>query len=140
MFSQEVADATAGGEFHGASEEDILSRIESGRSISSVANDFAVNRSTLWRWLEADPQRSARAREARQVSAEVWDDKAVTEINAAADPFALAKAKEIAYHYRWRASKIAPKVYGDKIEHEHKGGLDVVHRVELVAPSTVTPE
>lgn len=51
---------------------------------------------------------------------------ALDEIRAASDPFALAKAREVASHLRWRASKIAPTDYGDKIEHEHKGGVTLV--------------
>ena len=94
----------------------MIARIEGGKSISQVASDFSVSRSTLWRWLESDPQRSARAREARQSSAESWDDKAERTLSDAGEPFELARARELAQHYRWRASKIAPKVYGDKLD------------------------
>ena len=28
----------------------------------------------------------------------------------------LAKARELAHHYRWRAAKIAPREYGDRVQ------------------------
>ena len=36
-------------------------------------------------------------------------------IAAAKDALALGKARELAHHYRWRASKIAPRDYGDRM-------------------------
>jgi hypothetical protein len=42
----------------------------------------------------------------------------------ASDAFELAKAKELAHHYRWRASKIAPKLYGDRLQVEGKFTVD----------------
>ena len=57
-------------------------------------------------------------------TAELWDQVAVEGIERATDTFELAKAKEIAHHYRWRASKIAPKLYGDKQSVEGKFTVD----------------
>jgi hypothetical protein len=57
-------------------------------------------------------------------TAEYWDQVAVDGIAQAGDPFELAKAKELAHHYRWRASKIAPKLYGDKQSVEGKFTVD----------------
>lgn len=110
-------------EFNGLSLESIADLIEGGLSISQVAATVGKPRSSLWNWIEADPVRSVRAREARSVSAERWDDLSVAVIEDAGDPFALAKAKELAHHYRWRASKIAPAIYGDKVEQKHTGSI-----------------
>lgn len=105
-------------EFRGTSEDDIIHRIAVGGSISKIAEEFAVHRSVLWKWLEADEKRSARAKEAREHAAEAFDDQAERGIADAFDPFELAKAKERAHHLRWRASKIAPKRYGEKLQVE----------------------
>ena len=48
------------------------------------------------------------------MAARVWDDRAEAVLRDASDLFELAKAKELAHHYRWRASKIAPRDYGDR--------------------------
>lgn len=108
-------------EFYGLSEEDVIQDIENGKTLSQIADECGKNRSMLSRWLGADEQRSVRAREARELSAQAHEERAEDEIRAAGDPFALSKAKELAHHYRWRASKIAPKQYGDKLETTHKG-------------------
>ena len=104
------------GEFRGLSEEDIIARIESGESIAQIAAGIDCNRAMLWRWIEADEERSARCARARQRAAAAWDEMAEAGISNAKDPFELSQAKEMAHHYRWRASKIAPKVYGEKLE------------------------
>lgn len=113
-----AANSTSGkslpNEFCGVSEDQILLRIEGGESISCIAASLGKNRSVLWRWLQSDEQRSARAKASREVSAQAYDELAEKVIREAADVFELSRAKEIAHHYRWRASKIAPKVYGDR--------------------------
>lgn len=85
------------------------------KTLTAIAQDLGVSIGTLLTWVEAVPERSARAREARMRTARIWDEKATKVIEDAKDPFELSKAKELAHHYRWRASKIAPRDYGDKV-------------------------
>jgi len=117
-------------------EEDILARIEAGEMLGHIAEDHGCSRGTLTNWIAADIDRSVRAREARQRASAAWDEMATRGIAEAEDQFELAKAKELAHHYRWRASKIAPKDYGDKVTQEVTGAaggpLEVV--VRYVAP------
>jgi hypothetical protein len=86
-----------------------------------IAKAIGVSPGSLVAWIAADPERLARAREARAQTALMWDDKATAVIEEAQDQFELAKAKELAHHYRWRAAKIAPREYGDKIDLNHGG-------------------
>jgi len=95
--------------------DQVCQMLEEAHTQREIAAKFKVAPSSLTRWL-ADPQRSARAKDSRAAAAVLWDERAQEGIESAADPFELAKAKELAHHYRWRASKIAPKVYGDKLE------------------------
>lgn len=99
----------------------ICDRITAGHSLTSVAKEIGIHAATLIRWLEDDPQRSARAREARIRSARIWDEKAEAVIAAAPDKFELDRAQALAHHYRWRAKAIAPRDYGDKVTQEHTG-------------------
>lgn len=65
--------------------------------------------------------------DAMAATAEYWDQVAVHGLESATDAFELAKAKELAHEahdYRWRASKIAPKLYGDKQTVEGKFTVD----------------
>lgn len=106
-------------------EDAVLDKIRSGKMLGQIAREIGVSRGTLTNWINSDPDRSARAREARYESAAVYDEMALEDIEAATDPFSLAKAKEKGHHLRWRASKINPKEYGDKQQITHDGAVGV---------------
>jgi hypothetical protein len=108
--------------------EAVLDAIHERKTMTSIASLAGVSIGTLQNWLEHDPERSARAREARELTAKLWDEKAEAEIRKAKTPIELAKARELAHHYRWRAAKIAPKTYGDRMEVEHSGEQLVTFR------------
>lgn len=87
-----------------------------GSSLTGIANEYGVSLGSLLAWIQADTERSARVRETRGAMAKVWDEKAEDEIRQADDEFKLKKARELAHHYRWRAAKVAPGEYGEKVE------------------------
>jgi transposase len=101
----------------------LCERLIAGESQTAIAESLDVSKATLINWIAADPDRSARAREARIYASHSFDEMAVAEIRAAADPFALAKAKELAYHFRWKASKSNPREFGEKLEIDQKTTL-----------------
>jgi hypothetical protein len=88
--------------------DDYCERIVAGKTITAVAEEIGVSRRALLNWLCADPARSLKAREARILSAAAFDDMAEKVVQDAADAFGLAKARELAQHYRWRSAKIDP--------------------------------
>ena len=92
----------------------ICRRIADGMTMAEISRQEGISPGTLSEWLEASPERSARARAARILAARVWDDRAEAVLHDAGNAFELAKAKEMAHHYRWRASKIAPRDYGER--------------------------
>lgn len=89
--------------------------ITDGKTMTYIAQMAGVSFGSLQTWLEAVPERSARAREARRLTARLYDEEALDGIQRAKDQFSLAKAKEAAHHLRWRSAKIDPKGYGDKL-------------------------
>lgn len=95
--------------------DEVCQELAAGGTLTGIARDSGWGVSTLLVWIDADAERSARVKAARMAAARMWDEKATQVIEDAADPFALAKAKELAHHYRWRAKAIAPKEYGDKV-------------------------
>lgn len=113
-------------EFYGLSESDITEQLESGTTLAQISASCGKNRSMLTRWIQADEQRSALCARARQLGAAAHEEKAEDEIRRAGDPFELSKAKELAHHFRWRASKLAPREYGDKLDVAHSGGVTLV--------------
>ena len=90
-------------------------------AMKHIADSLEVSQGSLVAWIAAEPERSARVREARIRTAILWEELAEDRIASATDPFSLSKAKELAHHYRWRASKIAPRDYGDKVQQEITG-------------------
>lgn len=99
-------------------DDGLCDKLIAGQPQTAIAREIGVSPATLCLWIAADPKRSARAREARIIAAGTYADKAELVLTDAADPFELAKARELASHYRWRASKASPKEFGDKIEIE----------------------
>lgn len=87
------------------------------KTMTAIAEEQGLSIGTFLNWVNGDAERSARVREARSYTARIWDEKAEEVIRDSGEEFDLKKAKELAHHYRWRASKIAPKEYGDRIQH-----------------------
>lgn len=115
--------------------DEICRRITDLETMTFIAHDVGVSIGTLCSWIDSDVERSARARESRTRTARMWDEKATKGIEDAKDTFELAKAKEIAHHYRWRASKIAPRDYGDRLDatlSAPSGGPVQIERIERV--------
>lgn len=102
--------------------EAICDRLADGESQTAIAASLNISKSSLCRWIALDEQRSARAREARILAASSYADLALAAIkDAEGTPIELARARELASHYRWQASKASPQEYGDKVETTHKG-------------------
>lgn len=122
----------------------IIDDISNGIALTNIAGFIGISPGNLSDWIARNEECSARAREARVYAARIWDEKAVSEIEMATDPFTLSRAKELAHHYRWRASKTAPKDYGDKVVNEHTGAnggaIQVASTVTFVRPAAVKDE
>lgn len=107
----------------------LCDRLRAGETLTGVAQDIGLKSvSTLLEWLGRDVERSARAREARAAASSMYDEQAQHAIERAQDPLELAKARELAQHLRWRASKVDPAGYGDKstldVSVDHKAVTD----------------
>lgn len=82
-----------------------------GKTLSQIAMEIGVGRASIFRWQMADPSVATTMNDARVTAARIWDEQAEELMAYAKDPFQFAKAKELAHHYRWRASCIAPKEF-----------------------------
>lgn len=96
--------------------DQICHAISAGFTLSAIAAFLGVSTYAMRVWLVEEPVRSTRAHEARRHAAWAYDEEAQHRLEAARDAHELAIAKEIATHFRWRASKVNPKLYGDKLE------------------------
>lgn len=104
-------------------------------SYAEIASRFYVSTNTLVNWLEADAARSARAKAARVASAKRCDElalEALHNIPDGADKAVIARQREIASHYRWRAKVRNPAEFGDKVQTELSGEIKVSPITQLL--------
>jgi len=123
---------------------ELLERIADGESLRAICrDDHMPDKATVFRWLADDAElrdQYARAREtqADSIFDEIieiaddarndWMEKLDAEGQSAGwvlngDHVQRSRLRIDAR--KWMAGKLRPKVYGDKVEHEHKGGLTV---------------
>lgn len=115
-FTQDVADA-------------ICERIAGGESMRRICSDEGMpDRATVLRWLDADESFAAKYARAREHQGDYLDDEmaeVVDEVRSGAlDPQA---GRVVLAGMQWRASKLAPKKYGDRLDlnANHSGGVQV---------------
>lgn len=113
--------------------------VANGKPLRHIAKMVGCDIASISNWLAADPQRSARARDARKSSAWHWDEEAVSELrDAERTPEGVAIARELASHYRWRAKMINPDDYADRVDLKHSGVLGITPAP--VDPANLSPE
>lgn len=107
-FTQEVAQV-------------ICDRIAVGDSVRTICEDEGMpNRVTVLRWLETHPDFAAKYARAREAQADVMDEKIMTVADACTAETAAADRVKIGA-YQWRAARLAPKRYGERVAQEISG-------------------
>jgi len=108
MYSDELAD-------------DICELIMSGKTLIGIAAlEGFPSPATICRWLNDKPEFESKCARARLMQAELMDEMILqTADSVDEDNFQASKVKLSAY--QWRAAKLAPKRFGDKIIAEHQG-------------------
>jgi hypothetical protein len=109
----------------------ICERMMEGRSLNSICNDDDMpNRSTVVRWQVQHEDFAARCARARELQADLMDDMILDAAKACTAETALADRIKISA-YQWRASKLQPKRYGDKVQTEHSGSVSISYEDAL---------
>lgn len=99
----------------------ICEDIMGGESLLQISSKIGVSQASLVVWLSSDPERNEKSWTARSHAAIIWDELAERRVAEADNKLELAKATQLASHYRWRARVVAPKRYGDKTTTELSG-------------------
>lgn len=101
----------------------ICDRIGTGESLRTICqSDGMPAMATVFRWLAANEAFREQYARAREQQGDVYADEVVLIADGEGDP----NDKRVRIDARkWAAGKLRPKVYGDKIEHEHSGGVTV---------------
>jgi hypothetical protein len=96
--------------------ESILEELAQGKSLVQVCSaDEMPGLRTVMRWAKENDDFGTQYAHAREAQAEIMDDKILTTADGTnAENAAAQRVKVDAY--KWRASKLAPKRFGDKID------------------------
>jgi hypothetical protein len=102
----------------------ICDRIADGESLRQICRDAAMpDRRTVLRWLGLHDDFAAKYARAREAQGDHMDDLILATAEYCTPETAAADRVKIAA-YQWRAAKLRPKVYGDKITQEHTGAIE----------------
>jgi hypothetical protein len=94
--------------------DEICESIIEGKSLRGIcAGDAMPNRSTVLRWLDENEDFAAKYARAREFQGDYMDDLILEAAEATDSENAPAQRVRIDA-YKWRASKLKPKRYGDK--------------------------
>ncbi len=100
-------------------EEIILDRIADGSYMQALAKEIGVNGKSFHEWAYATPEREKLVKEAQRLAAAADAKKAeqvLLDLEATDTPAQIARARELASHYRWSAKMRDRKTYGDQAE------------------------
>ncbi|MDA8115007.1 MAG: hypothetical protein M0Z43_09825 [Acidithiobacillus sp.] len=122
--------------------EIILALIMEGKSLVEITKleDMPPYR-TVCEWLARNQEFSQNYARARDIQADYYFDEIKTIADTpCVEPHDVGWQKNRIDARKWMASKLLPKKYGDKIETEHSGSVQVTHSGVLKVPATVPPE
>ena len=96
----------------------LLLELETGRSLRQVCGDDGMPHfATVMRWVAADAAFASRYTRARTTQADtLFERMEAVEESVSAGTIDSHAARVILDSMRWRASKLAPKVYGDRLD------------------------
>ena len=98
--------------------DQIMVQLELGRSLIQVCKDPGMpDRETISRWIRDEPGYAAKYAYARAMQADtLFSEMADVEAKVQAGTMDSHAARVVLDSMRWRASKLAPKVYGDRLD------------------------
>lgn len=104
----------------------ICDRIANGASMRRLCEeDNMPDRTTVLRWLNERTEFAAKYARAREAQADYMDDQILDVANNSTNETANADRVKI-LAYQWRAAKLAPKRYGDRLDIRNDSTLRVV--------------
>lgn len=103
--------------------DEICQMIVDGKTYRQMAEHYKVSTITLHKYV-SELNHSVRVREAIQISADSYADKAeqiLLEIKKDATHAEIMAARELHQYYKWKAAKRNPRSYSDKLDLTTKG-------------------
>ena len=105
--------------------EAISDGLMDGKSMRQIAAEPGMpSRSTMLRWLSTNPEFEAKCARSWEIQAHTMAEKVLETADACGEDNAHAAKVKISA-YQWRAAKLLPKKYGDRITQEHTGEVSM---------------
>lgn len=105
--------------------DNIVEMILDGKTYREIAATLKCALTTLHDFTSKS-EHHPRIREALEYSANTFDDQAEQVLKDAKGTLPeIQRARELAQHYRWKASKRNPARFADKIQTEHSGQVSI---------------
>jgi len=101
--------------------DDVIEMIVEAKSYNDIKKRYEVSHDAIARFISTS-EYSARCREAQKKSADIITDKAervLKNLKKGCDNAEIARARELAHHYRWLAAKKNPHAYSEKLQTEN---------------------
>ena len=114
----------------------ILDAIASGKSLRAICREIGVHHSAASSAMRADDDLASQYARAREERADYYAESILTTAQATLAGRVKPDAARVAIDaFKWTASKMAPKKYGDRIQADVSGQLSIdCIRREIVDP------
>jgi hypothetical protein len=110
----------------------ILDGIANGKSLRAICREIGVHPGAASTAMRSDDDLASQYAHAREDRADYYAESILTTAQATlAGRFKPDAARVAIDAFKWTASKMAPKKYGDKVQTEHSGTVGIT-RVEHV--------
>lgn len=108
-------------EYTEAEADSICVQIAMGKSLVNICKESGRDYSTVMKWLKDQPEFAKNYTAARESQADYHADEI---IDIADDSLLTPDDRRVRIDARkWKAGKMKPKVYGEKIQQEHSGSI-----------------
>lgn len=110
--------------------DEVIASIAAGASLRRSLEERGIAYATWYRAMEADATIAERYARAKEAQADALADE-IVDIADGRDGDKDAASRRVRVDARkWVAAKLRPKVWGEKVQHEHEGGIDVTHKLD----------
>ena len=118
----------------------VCEMISGGALLKDAARHHGIRRETLWRWLAADPKLQRLFEQARIAQAHALAEEAIDIADEPVRDHADAvRARTRVDVRKWYVAKMAPRIYGEKLQVEQEQHAVIRHVVMLPARTDPPP-
>ncbi len=109
--------------------DDICTRVADGETLRAIATSYGVSPGTILNWVTSTPEDIEQYTRARAAAADLFESEIIESAMATDSEKAPADRVKIDA-LKWVAARRAPKRYGDKVQTEHSGSIQLTEMTD----------